>query len=181
MSHDFSTHNIAFSTPWITIYEKDTWYALNSPSGRHGGGTLILDSLGRALLIEIYRHPINKTVLEIPRGGADPSDDSDAMAVAIREASEETGIDLSDARTIDLGIIHPDDGILAYENRICAAILPHPFSDIEVDKDETQGFRIVPLDILKQMILDGEINDSHTIAAIFRLTAALHDTPGAGL
>lgn len=172
MPHDFSTHEVAFRTPWITIYEKDTWYALASPSGRHGGATLILDSLRRVLLVEIYRHPIDQTVLEIPRGAADPADES-PLATGLREAQEEAGVDLSAARIVDLGILHPDDGILAYENRLCAALLPTPFGEISPDMAEVCGYRILPFDEFRQQALTGKINDAHTIAALFRLDAIL--------
>jgi len=173
MSHDFSTHNVAFKTPWVVIYERDTWYALASPTGLNGGGALIMDSQGQVLLVRIYRHPINRIVLEIPRGAADPDDPDGSIGTAIREASEETGVDLSGARVIDLGIIYPDDGILAFETRICAAILPHPFGTIRIEEAEVLGFQIVSFDALKDMILNGEVNDSHTIVATFRLDAVL--------
>jgi ADP-ribose pyrophosphatase len=176
MSHDFTTHNIAFQTPWITIYEKDTWYALASPSGKAGGGCLIMDSNGQVLLVEIYRHPLNKVVMEIPRGAGDPDADMTAIDTAIREASEETGVDLSQAEIINLGVLHPDDGILSYESQICAAILPHPFDDIQVDKNEVIDACIMSFASLKQMIISGDINDSFTIAAAFRLDSALSQT-----
>lgn len=172
MAHDFSTHNIAFRTPWISIYEKDTWYALASPSGKHGGATLVLDSLRRVLLVEIYRHPIDQTVLEIPRGAADP-DDENSIATGLREAQEEAGIDLSGARVIDLGILHPDDGILAYENRLCAALLPTAFGEIAPDMTEVCGYSILPFAELRHQALTGKINEAHTIAAVFRLDAIL--------
>jgi len=175
MSHDFTTHNIAFKTPWITIYEKDTWYALASPAGKEGGGCLIMDSNGHVLLVEIYRHPINQTVMEIPRGAGDPEADDTPIDTALREASEETGVDLSQAEVINLGILHPDDGILSYEAQLCAAILPHPFGEVQVDTSEVIDACILPFASLKKMILTGDINDSFTIAATFRLEAVLNN------
>ena len=173
MSHDFSNHTVAFATPWITIFEKDRWYALTSSSGVFGGGGIIMDSNHDIILVEIYRHPINKTVLEIPRGAADPEEGS--LGSALREMTEETGIDISGAKIIDLGIVHPDDGILAYENRLCAAILPHPFGKVSVDEAEVQGYRIMSLPHLRDLVLAGEVNDSHTIVALLRLEAKLAD------
>ena len=178
MGHDFSTHNLAFGTPWISIYEEDTWYALASPSGGHGGAALVIDVDHNVLLAEIYRHPIDRTVLEIPRGGFDPRRDTAPLDTALREAREELGVDLSGATIVDLGILHPDDGILSYENRLCAALLPGRFDRIEIDTREVEGYRVLPLGEVSSMILSGEINDAHTIAAVFRLGAALPEIAG---
>lgn len=172
MAHDFKTHRTAFETPWFSVFEKDTWYAISTPSGRFGGGTLIMDSRGDILLVEVYRHPIDRLALEIPRGRFDPGD-RDSLATALREAEEETGVSLAAARILDLGIVHPDDGVLAYENRLAAAVLDAPFGAIRTDPGEVRGWRQVAFETARTMAVSGEINDSHTIAALFRLDAML--------
>ena len=176
MAHDFKTHNLVFSTPWHSIFERDNWYALHSPTCISGGGALIMDADQNILLVEIYRHPLDEVLLEIPRGGFDPEKDSTGLSAAIREAQEEAGIDLADAEVIDLGTFFPDSGILAFELSICAAILPHSFANPEPDLNEVVGYRIMPFAELLNRAANGDIKDASTIVAAFRLQRILKES-----
>ena len=59
----------------------------------HPGGVVILPILedGRILLIEQWRYPLGRTLIEVPAGKLDPGEHADPLKAAQRELLEETG------------------------------------------------------------------------------------------
>lgn len=79
-------------------------YTATLPRKRMGAGALLLDSVGRALLVE----PVYKPEWEIP-GGCVEADESPLDAV-VRELREELGLDLQPGRLLVTDWVPPAPG-----------------------------------------------------------------------
>jgi 8-oxo-dGTP pyrophosphatase MutT (NUDIX family) len=75
--------------------------------GTPGAAVLPIMPDGKVLLVCIYRHPLRRWVLEIPRGARDGSET--VLSLIKRELKEETGAETGKA--IPLGSINPDSGM----------------------------------------------------------------------
>ena len=63
------------------------------------------------VLIRIWRHALQRHVLEIPRGT--PNDEESTLDCALREFKEETGYNITSIES--LGTLYPDSGIISHE------------------------------------------------------------------
>ena len=171
------TTETLFSTPFgmhfIHDLAEDYWYLRNGPaSGFSGVAILCLDQDRDIILINNHRVPLNRSCIEIPRGGL--MEGEIAAHGAIRELFEETGLLISEGDLIDLGTIYPDTGALASEVAIYATNYPGKFSDHEGlrhDPEESLGLMICSFEEFLEMITRNEIRDSFTVAAAGRLMA----------
>ncbi len=128
----------------------------------HRGAAAIIafDENNDFLLVKQYRYPLHKAILEIPAGKLEKGEDP--YPAAIRELEEETGYKAG--KLVSLGAMHPTVG---YSSEIIYLYLavdlvktnPHP------DNDEFIDLVRVSEDKLCDMIKNGEITDSKTIAA----------------
>lgn len=166
MSERFSDWEKVHCNPWFCLYRKDGWHVLGATGGRSGAATLIIDKHDNVLLLENFRIAVDEVCLEIPRGGAEAGESH--APCALREAREETGLDLKIDDLIPLGSVWPDTGIMSSQVRLFAARLDFAFDKIEIDQTESRGYRIVPIPSLRAMIDSGEISDAFTIAACAR-------------
>lgn len=132
----------------------------------HPGGVCIaaLTEQNHLLLVNQYRYPYKKELLELPAGkltlGEDP------LECAKRELMEETGASGESYRF--LGPLYPSPGycdeiIHMFFTRVSAQGAPHPDSDefLEVIK--------IPLEKAVDMVLSGNIADAKTQAAILKV------------
>jgi 8-oxo-dGTP pyrophosphatase MutT (NUDIX family) len=119
-----------------------------------------LTANNEVVMIEQYRHGVNRITLEIPGGivdvGEDPRD------AALRELREETGYRGSDARL--LGSCHPNPAI--QDNQIHTFITENvEFESAPVfDSTEHTTVRLVPLEHIPALIADGTITHALVIA-----------------
>ena len=147
----------------------------NVTYSRQGAATLVIVRTKEEkyfLLNRQYRPLLHKTVLEIPRGFADP-DDPDAAYTAVRELAEETGLDLFAAgeqscQITELGTVYPDSGLT---NNAVALILAEirteqvPQLAVQDENETILGHLFVTEAELSQMIADERITDGFTLAA----------------
>lgn len=130
------------------------------------------------LLNRQYRPLIQKTVYEIPRGFADPSD-PDAICTALRELAEETGLELpgngGDACKITvLGTVNPDTGL---SNNTAALVLAEirtarrPNLSVRDAQETILGHLLVTGPELEAMIADDRITDAFTLSAFAKYRA----------
>ena len=166
-----------YENPWIKVVE----YKVINPGGGKGIygkvyfknaalGIVPLDEEGNTWLIGQYRFPINAYSWEIPEGGG--SLDTDPLLSAQRELLEEAGIraqkwekilqlDVSNSVTDEKGIVY-----LARELSFHAAM-----------PEETEALRIrkLPFKEAFDMVINGEITDAISVAALYKVNYLLEN------
>lgn len=124
---------------------------------------------GKVVIEHQWRYPMGKALLEIPAGKLD-SVDEDHEEAARRELREETGAVATEM--IYLGELYPTP---AYSTEVIYMYLAKglTFGERSLDEDECLTVETVPLKDLVKAILNGEIPDGKTQAAILRAAAYL--------
>lgn len=164
------TNETKYDNPWIKVTHRDV---LN-PSGGKGIyghvhfknlaiGIVPLDEDLNTWLVGQYRYTLEQYSWEIPEGGC-PHQES-PLAAAQRELLEETGITAT--KWTPLLDIHTSNSVtdeygkayIAQELSFGAA-MPEETEELEVKK--------LPLEKVFQMVMDNEITDSLSIAAILK-------------
>lgn len=121
---------------------------------------MLVTSGQQVALVLTYRYPIAEWEWAIPRGMASSTD---SRVTALTELREELG---GEPESIEmLGVIHPDSGILAAEVNIFHATWREPVAGPR-DTREILGVKWVKWDELRDMVKQGEITDSFTLAAL---------------
>lgn len=166
---EFHSWDIGAQSNIYTIYTKPGW-ALAEPRTPGGCAIMIVDSHQKILLVHCYRIALNKTLKEIPRGGAEPGETF--FQTAQRETKEETNIDITPEHTHNLGILYPNSGWENSEAHLFLAFLQTPFQNIQHD-EEILTHSILTLPEFYKEIYDGTINDSFTLAAALRFKLKL--------
>lgn len=169
--------------PWTTVSSKaiydNNWISLTehdviNPSGGKGIygevhfknyaiGVLPLDEKYNTWLVGQYRFPLKAYSWEIPEGGGPLH--ADPLLSAQRELLEETGftashwkeiqrMHLSNSVSDELAIIYIATGLTAGQ------AMPEETEELIVRK--------VPFDEAFQMVMDGKITDSMSVAAILK-------------
>ncbi|SHE42673.1 ADP-ribose pyrophosphatase [Marinitoga hydrogenitolerans DSM 16785] len=115
-------------------------------------------------LVEQYRFPIKRHLLEIPAGKFDEIGE-EPLECGKRELEEEIG---KKAKTwIYLGYIHTTPG---FSNELIHLYLVKDFEESEMNLDEDEFLEVKKINIkeFEKMILNNEITDAKTIAAYTR-------------
>lgn len=160
-----------YDNPWIRIDE----HQVINPSGGEGIygvvhfknlaiGIIPLDEQQRITLVGQFRYPLNMYSWEIPEGGGKM--DVPPLESAQRELLEETGLKaskwtellrmhLSNSVSDELGIIYLAEGLTQHD----------------AEPEETEDLRLmhVSLEEAYQMVLQGKITDSLSVAGILKL------------
>lgn len=133
----------------------------------HNGGVCVaaLTDDNEVLMVKQFRYPYSEIVMEIPAGKRD-SKDEDPLECGIRELEEETGAKAE--KFIFLGELYPTPGYCGEIIWMYAAT-GLTFGEQNTDEDEFLTVEKLPLEKAVEMILDGEIKDSKTQAAILKL------------
>ena len=124
------------------------------------------------LLNRQYRPFIHKTVYEIPRGFADPTD-KDATYTAIRELAEETNVCVykEKCQLESLGTVNPDTGLSNNTVSLFMAVinLETPLQLKSMDEDEfINGHVLLTEKRISEMIVNDDITDAFTLAALVK-------------
>ena len=120
-----------------------------------------LDGQGNVLLVEQYRHATGETLLEAPAGGIEPGE-SPEEAVA-RELQEETGHAAERLERIGGFWIAPGWCTEYMHAYVARGLKP---SELPQDEDEDVRPVPVPLEQVPDLIRQGRIRDSKSIAAL---------------
>lgn len=139
----------------------------------HGGAVAVIPLLadGRVLMERQYRYAQGRTVFEIPAGKLD-SPDEDPVDAALRELREETGA--SAGKITPLGILVPSVAILTEKIYMYLAE-DLSFGEKELDEDEFLSVEAVPLEMLLDMVMRGELQDSKTQVAVMKTARILEE------
>ncbi len=132
----------------------------------HDGAVAVIPLLsdGSILMERQYRYAQGRTVLEIPAGKLD-SPDEPPLSAAIRELKEETGATAE--KLTYLGLIVPSVAILTEKIHLYLAE-GLTFGERKLDEDEFLNVEKIPLEVLLDMTLQGEIQDSKTQIAVMK-------------
>lgn len=119
---------------------------------------------GDIVFIELYRHGIEASSLEIPGGMIDP-EDRDPAAAAAREMREETGYEAE--RLVPLGVVHPNPAI---QGNRCHTFLAENAKLVgDLRPDETEDIRVVLHPVLEvpRLLREGRITHALVVAGLF--------------
>ncbi len=151
----------------IDVYQDD----ILTPSGdvvtydivEHKGAAsmVAVDQDGKILMVRQYRTAIGKESLELPAGGINPGEDT--KTCAIRETEEETGLRPKDANhLIDVftSVGFCNEKIYIYYSNSLES------SKQNLDEDEYVNVERYTIEELVQLIQEGKIEDSKSVAGI---------------
>lgn len=165
----------AYENNWIEVQHQDVITPAGNP-GIYGVihfknlaiGIIPLDENNNTWIVGQYRYPHKKYTWEIPEGGGkigvDPIDS------AKRELLEECGIIAQHWEKIlemDLSNSATDEKAILYVARNLE------FTQSEPEETEDLQVKKIPFETLFQMVMNGEISDAMTIAAVLKLKLLL--------
>jgi 8-oxo-dGTP pyrophosphatase MutT (NUDIX family) len=161
---------IIYSNPWIELSE----YQVLNPSGKPGIygvvdfknlaiGVLPLDKDYSTWLVGQWRYPLKAYSWEIPEGGGPLG--SDPLDSAKRELKEETGLIAS--KYTELGRIHTSNSV-CNESGILYLAQDLQLSEASPDENEDLQVKKLPFKEAFDMVMDGRITDSLSMAAILK-------------
>lgn len=163
--------NGIYENPWISLTE----HQVINPSGGDGIygelhfknfaiGIIAIDENDDIFLVGQYRFPLKQYSWELPEGGGPL--DGHPLDSAKRELLEETGLvakewqevlrmHLSNSVSDELGILY----------------LAKDFEQFEAEPEETEQLEVkkIPFEEAYQMVINGEITDSLSVAGILRV------------
>lgn len=132
----------------------------------HGGAVCIvpMEEDGTVYMVRQFRYPFNEEMLEIPAGKTEPGEL--VSDTANRELEEEVGMRAGEL--IYLGEFRPS---VAYLTEIIHIYLAKGLRKTQqhLDEDEFLNVEKYPLDSLIQMILENQITDGKTRAALLQV------------
>ena len=128
----------------------------------HDGAAAVIPVMddGKILMVKQYRNALERDTLEIPAGKLDDPDE-EGIVCASRELKEETGYSSDDLEwllTIRTTVAFCDERIEVF---VARNLIPG-----EQHLDEFVDVKAYKLEELKEMIFEGKIQDSKTMAAI---------------
>ena len=130
----------------------------------HKGAAAVIpvDDQGRVAMVRPYRTPIERVTLEIPAGKLDFVGE-DPFVCAQRELREETGLHADKWRKLVALRTTP-----GFCNETIHMYMAQGLSQGSQDLDEDEFLNVewMPIGDVVQMILEGKIEDSKTIAAV---------------
>lgn len=132
---------------------------------RHPASVILIpiDSEGRVILVKQYRYAVDRWLWELPAGSVDPGETPEAAAA--RECAEEIGFKPSTLQR--LGSLYPSPGycdeLMIFFRLADLRVLDSNDPVTHTDPDEDFEVRHFPLDELRALIEQGEIQDMKTI------------------
>ena len=139
---------------------------ITAPGEVTGVSVLPITGDGKLGLLRIYRHAVESTLWEIPRGFLNPGESE--IAAAMRELTEETGLGCQESGLRLLGSVMPEPGVIRGRNRVYAAlgcVRIAPYQPREMGHSE---FRLFTADEVHELIVGEQLQDPSTILAYYR-------------
>jgi len=161
---------IPYDNPWIQIQHNEVLTPTKT-SGIYGVvhfknyavGILPLDKDLNTYLVGQYRFPLNQYSWEIPEGGC--PEGTDLLNTAKRELKEEVG--LTAKKWTPLMKMHLSNSV---SDEVAHIFIAQDLINGESEPEETEELVIkkVPFQTAYEMVLNGEITDSISVAAILK-------------
>ncbi len=127
----------------------------------HGGGACVLYVKDeKVLLVRQYRYPYAESIYEIPAGKLDGEE---PIVAAKRELEEEGGVCAEELKLLQ--VMYPSPGYTNEKIYIYHATKAHE-TKAHLDEGEYLDAEYVPIERIKEMLKNGEINDAKTIIAL---------------
>lgn len=169
------TNEIVYQNNWIEVQHHE----VITPTGTDGIygvvhfknlaiGIIPLDEHNNTWIVGQYRYPLKKYSWEIPEGGGKLG--VDPLVSAQRELLEECGIIAQDWQKIlemDLSNSATDEHAILYVARNLS------FTVAEPEETEELALKKIPFETLFNMVMNGEIEDAMTVAAVLKLKLML--------
>ncbi len=165
------------------IVYKNSWYRVRedkviTPSGKEGTYSVVeqkqsvfivaTTDKNELYLVDQYRYPTDMESLEVPGGGVEELETP--LVAAKRELQEETGLTANSWE--EIGFIQLENGI---SNAIGHIFVAKGLQKTEMDKKSEDGIdnlKVISYPNALQMVKNGQITDSISVAAIVK--AALY-------
>ena len=132
----------------------------------HPGGVCVaaLSERGTPQFVRQYRYPYHKVLLELPAGKLEKGEEP--LQAGLRELEEECGVIADKVRS--LGCVYPT---VAYCSEIIYLFLATGLHQTKqhFDEDEFLETEELSLDDAVRMVMDNEITDSKTVAAVLKI------------
>ncbi len=166
---------IVYENPWIVLHHEEVLNPLGKP-GIYGLvhfkhlaiGIIPLDEHNNTWIVGQYRYPLKQYSWEIPEGGGKIG--IDPIESGKRELLEECGIIANDWQKlieIHLSNSATDEFAIIYVARDLS------FTKAEPEETEELKIRKIPFEELFQMVMNGQITDAMTVAAVLKLKILL--------
>ncbi|MBQ8738533.1 MAG: NUDIX hydrolase [Clostridia bacterium] len=138
---------------------------------KHPGAVCVIpiDEDKNVIMVRQFRYPFGRTLLEIPAGKLEPNEDPNEAVK--RELEEESGVIAEKIEFIGMTyttVAFTNEQIYTYLATGLTYTAPH------TDEDEFVEVEKIPLDVLVEMVMNGEIKDSKTQVAILKAEKILN-------
>ena len=159
---------LAYQGTVLKVYKDHMKFSNGNPEEwdfiHHDGAAAVIPVMddGKILMVKQYRNALERDTLEIPAGKLDDPDE-EGIVCASRELKEETGYSSDDLEwllTIRTTVAFCDERIEVF---VARNLIP---GEQHLDEDEFVDVKAYKLEELKEMIFEGKIQDSKTMAAI---------------
>ncbi|WP_017413601.1 NUDIX hydrolase [Clostridium tunisiense] len=153
---------IIFENNYFKIFLYNNIVSIENLKG--GAAILPVTKDKKVILLNIYRRAINQYSLEIPRGFSE--DGEEPINNAKREMQEE--ISCVSENIIPLGYMHVDSGLMNSKVNLFLGLDTIIENSMVQEEEGIKNIVLYDFDIVYKMALEGQINDSFTLAAILR-------------
>ena len=138
----------------------DAYYVVELPASVCA---LAITEEGNVLMAKQYRHPLSKTLLEVPGGFVDNEEDPN-IAIG-RELLEETGHEFSSIKLV--GKVSANPGLLTGYTYLYLAQGGKKVAGQSLDHNEEIELLEIPLEEVRAMLLNNEIVQSLHVSCLF--------------
>ncbi|MCK8828497.1 NUDIX hydrolase [Natroniella acetigena] len=129
---------------------------------KHSGGVAVIPyQAGKVTLVEQFRKPAEKVILELPAGKLEP--DEEIEPCALRELEEETGYQASSLQKLTSFYTSP-----GFTDEVIHLFLATDLekSEQQTDPDEFIKLRDLKIEQVTKMLVEGEFEDAKTIIGL---------------